>query len=119
MPELPEVEYASRVLRAAVVGRTIGKVTVLHPSQRRQLPPRDVARLVGTTISTVERRGKHQLIGLSSGDTLVVHFRMTGDWLVDSITDDVPRFARVVVELTDGSKNEEREPDALYEWRPA
>ena len=25
----------------------------------------------------------------------------------------------VVVELTDGSGNEEREPDALYEWRPA
>jgi putative acetyltransferase len=24
-----------------------------------------------------------------------------------------------VVELTDGSGNEEREPDALYEWRPA
>ena len=24
-----------------------------------------------------------------------------------------------VVELTDGSRNEEREPDALYEWRPA
>src|SRR5690348_15984865 len=24
----------------------------------------------------------------------------------------------VVVELTDGSGNEEREPDALYEWRP-
>jgi GNAT superfamily N-acetyltransferase len=24
-----------------------------------------------------------------------------------------------VVELTDGSRNEEREPDALYEWVPA
>ena len=113
MPELPEVEYASRVLRAAVVGRTIGNVTVLHPSQRRQLPPRDVARLVGTTISTVERRGKHQLIGLSSGDTLVVHFRMTGDWLVDSITDDVPRFARVVVELADGVRVSLVDPRAL------
>jgi hypothetical protein len=24
-----------------------------------------------------------------------------------------------VVELTDGSRNEEREPDALYEWLPS
>jgi hypothetical protein len=24
-----------------------------------------------------------------------------------------------VVELTDGSRNEEREPDALYEWIPS
>jgi GNAT superfamily N-acetyltransferase len=29
------------------------------------------------------------------------------------------RHALVLVELTDGAGNEEREPDALYEWRPA
>jgi formamidopyrimidine-DNA glycosylase len=113
MPELPEVEYASRVLRAAVVGRAISRVTVLHPSQRRQLPPRDIARLVGTTITSVARRGKHQLIGLSSGDTLVVHFRMTGDWLVDTVANEVPRFARVVVELTDGARVSLVDPRAL------
>ena len=28
------------------------------------------------------------------------------------------RHGAVVIELTDGSGNEEREPDALYEWRP-
>jgi GNAT superfamily N-acetyltransferase len=28
------------------------------------------------------------------------------------------RHGAVAVELTDGSGNEEREPDALYEWRP-
>ena len=28
------------------------------------------------------------------------------------------RHGAVVIELTDGSENEEREPDALYEWRP-
>jgi ribosomal protein S18 acetylase RimI-like enzyme len=29
------------------------------------------------------------------------------------------RYGFRVVRLTDGSANEEREPDALYEWRPA
>jgi len=29
------------------------------------------------------------------------------------------RHGLFVVELTDGAGNEEREPDALYEWRPA
>jgi GNAT superfamily N-acetyltransferase len=29
------------------------------------------------------------------------------------------RHGLVLVELTDGAGNEEREPDALYEWRPA
>jgi formamidopyrimidine-DNA glycosylase len=113
MPELPEVEYASRVLRAAVVGKTIGDVRVLHPSQRRQLPPRQIARLRGATITSVERRGKHQLVTLSSGDTLVVHFRMTGDWLVDDASADVPRYARVVLELTDGARVSLVDPRAL------
>lgn len=113
MPELPEVEYASRVLRAAVVGKTIRDVKVLHPAQRRRLPPRDVARLRGAVIRSVERRGKHQLIGLSSGDALVVHFRMTGDWLVDDVSAPVPRFARVVVELASGVRVSLVDPRAL------
>jgi len=99
MPELPEVEYAAHVLRAAVIGRTIRNVRVLHPAQRRRLPSRDVARVRGAQITTVERRGKHQLISLSTGDTLLVHFRMTGDWRVHRARDDAPRYARVVLEL--------------------
>ena len=64
MPELPEVEYAASVLRDAVVGKTVRMVKVLHAAQRRRLPPRDVARLTGVSITGVERRGKHQLIAL-------------------------------------------------------
>jgi formamidopyrimidine-DNA glycosylase len=113
MPELPEVEHASRLLRAAVLGKTIGDVKVLHPSQRRRLPPRDIARLRGAEVTRVERRGKHQLVGLSSGETLVVHFRMTGDWLVDAVSSVDPRHARVVIELTDGVRVSLIDPRAL------
>lgn len=104
MPELPEVEYASRLLREAVVGKTVREVRVLHPSHRRRLPPRHVARLLGASISRVDRRGKHQIIDLSTGDTLLVHFRMNGDWLIDDVTAPVARFARVIIELTDGTR---------------
>jgi hypothetical protein len=72
MPELPEVEYASRVLRKAVVGKALRDVRALHRAQRRGLPPRHVARLRGATIPGVERRGKHQLIELSTGEVAVV-----------------------------------------------
>lgn len=58
----------------------------------------------GKRIETIERRGKHQLIGLDSGDTLVVHFRMNGDWKMGSTSDDLDRFARAVIELTDGTR---------------
>ena len=113
MPELPEVEYASRVLRKAVVGRTVRDIKVLHPAQRRGLPPRDVARVRGTVITGVERRGKHQLLALSSGDTLVVHFRMTGDWLVGTSDTDAPKFARVAIDLDDGRRISLVDPRAL------
>ena len=113
MPELPEVEYASRILRQAVLGRTIRDARVLHRAQRRHLPPRAIARLRGARITGVERRGKHQLITLSSGDTLVVHFRMTGDWLVSDTAAVVPKFTRVVLELDDGTRVSLIDPRAL------
>src|SRR5689334_3497377 len=113
MPELPEVEYASRVLRDAVAGKTVSDARVLHRAQRRHLPPRTLARLRGARITGVERRGKHQLLTLSSGDTLVVHFRMTGDWEVTDVGVSVPRFARVVFDLDDGVRVSLVDPRAL------
>lgn len=113
MPELPEVEHAARVLRAAVVGRTVRGVRVLHRSQRRLLPPRAIARVRGADITGVERRGKHQVLSLSTGDTLVVHFRMTGDWLVDEVASPVAKYARVVLELDDGARVSLVDPRAL------
>jgi len=113
MPELPEVEHASRVVRKAIVGRTLAAVRVLHRSQRRTFPPRDVARAKGATVVRVERRGKHQLFELSTGALLVVHFRMTGDWAIGRSSDPVPRFARVVFDLDDGSRVSLEDPRAL------
>jgi len=113
MPELPEVEFASRVLRKAVVGRTVRRVRALHRSQRRGLPPRHLARLRGATIIGVERRGKHQLLALSTGDTLVVHFRMTGDWLVDTTAASLEPYARVVIDLDDDTRVSLVDPRAL------
>lgn len=113
MPELPEVEHAVRILRAAVVGKTVRDARALHRAQRRHLGARVVARLRGARIESVERRGKHQLLSLSSGDTLVVHFRMTGDWLVDDVADPVAKYARVVIELDDGTRISLVDPRAL------
>jgi formamidopyrimidine-DNA glycosylase len=113
MPELPEVEHASRVVRKVIVGRTLTDVRVLHRAQRKGLPPRDVARVKGATVVSVERRGKHQLLELSTGAVLVVHFRMTGDWEIGRSADPVPRFARVVFDLDDGSRVSLDDPRAL------
>jgi formamidopyrimidine-DNA glycosylase len=104
MPELPEVEAAAVALRAAAVGKSIVRVRRLHASHRRQLGVRAAKRLIGDVITGVERRGKHQLIRLASGGTLVVHFRMTGDWEIGRVSEATPRFARVLIDLSDGTR---------------
>ena len=113
MPELPEVEYASQLLRPAVVGKGIDRVRVLHAAHRRRLSARVARALVGLHITAVERRGKHQIIRLSDDSTAHVHFRMTGDWVIDRAGDAVPKYARVVIDLDDGSRVSLVDPRAL------
>ncbi len=119
MPELPEVEYAVRIVRRAVAGRTITSATALHPSQRRALPDEAARSLVGERIAAVDRRGKHQLLRLTSGRTLHVHFRMTGDWQVlapsspRSPDAERPRHPRFELVFDDGSRLILDDPRAL------
>jgi formamidopyrimidine-DNA glycosylase len=104
LPELPEVERAARALSRAALGKTIASVRAIHPSLRKKLPPARARAATGRRIEQIERRGKHQLLHLDSGDTLVVHFRMNGDWEIGTTRDELDRFARAVIELTDGTR---------------
>ena len=66
------------MLRAALVGqRVIGARAQAGPGLRR-VP--DLSRVVGATITSVEARGKHLLIGFDNGLTLRSHMRMQGSW---------------------------------------
>ena len=104
MPELPEVEKAARQLERAALGKTIASVRAIHPALKRKLSPSQSRAAKGKRIEKIERRGKHQLVHLDNGDTLVVHFRMNGDWEVGTTADELDRFARAVIELTDGTR---------------
>src|SRR3954471_4258621 len=104
MPELPEVERAARALSRAALGKTIASVRAIHPSLKKKFPAARSRTVKGKRIASIERRGKHQLLHLDSGDTLVVHFRMNGDWEIGTIDDELDRFARAVIELTDGTR---------------
>jgi formamidopyrimidine-DNA glycosylase len=113
VPELPEVESATRRLRDAIVGKTIARVDILHPSLRRRVSRPRLRSLGGATVQRIERRGKHQLIVLDDGRVLHAHFRMTGDWHLDHVADELPRFARAVLSFDDGSRVVLDDPRAL------
>ena len=104
MPELPEVERAARRLSRAALGKTIASVKAIHPALKRKLSPAQSRSVRCRRIDRVERRGKHQLLHLDNGDTLIVHFTMNGDWGIGTTEEDLDRFARAVIELTDGTR---------------
>jgi len=104
MPELPEVERAARRLGRAAIGKTIASVKAIHPALKRNLSPTQARSVRGRKVERIERRGKHQLLHLDNGDTLVVHFRMNGDWEIGTTEEDLDRFARAVIDLTDGTR---------------
>ena len=96
-----------------MVGRVIRSARLLHPGLRKRLPARRLRAIVGRRVDRVERRGKHQLIILDDERTLHVHFRMAGDWHVDSPDAPVPKYARAVIEMSDDTRVSLIDPRAL------
>lgn len=83
MPELPEVEYTARQLRASVVGATIREAQVFWDRTiGRPALPDFLAEIAGLQIEGIRRRGKFLLVDLSGDQLLSVHRRMSGNFLL-------------------------------------
>lgn len=118
MPELPEVETVRRGLQELIVKKTISGSTVYDSPKSFPNPPDEITQfLYGATITAIHRRAKLLLIELSSGYSLLVHLKMTGQLVyrgeqafgaghpTDSLIGELPdRSTRVAIEFTDGAK---------------
>src|SRR5260370_8646072 len=83
MPELPEVEYTARQLRAAIVGATIQDAQVFWERTVGYPELSDfLAEIAGRSILGVRRRGKYLILDLSGELILTIHRRMTGNLLL-------------------------------------
>ena len=84
--ELPEVEVMRRDLEKDVVGRRIKTAEVKSSRKamrviRRHGKRKDfTSRLEGHKLTKIERRGKYILVHLDSGDVVVTHFGMSGQF---------------------------------------
>ena len=107
MPELPEVETIRRQLAPRVAGRTITEAEVFDPLWCAPRDPADVERdLRGERITSLGRRGKYLVLELDGERFLVMHLRMTGNFLWVPESDDVAGRAhlRVRLVLDDGNR---------------
>ena len=82
MPELPEVETVVSQLGQKIVGKKI--VKVWSDWKRKILPSYAVfgKKIQGATVIGVRRFGKHIVIDLNNGYSIVAHLKMTGHFLV-------------------------------------
>jgi formamidopyrimidine-DNA glycosylase len=99
MPELPEVETIKRELEKVVLGKKIIGVIVNHPKVIRQ-PKKDdfVKGLSGNAIKNILRKGKLLILELSSGKSLAIHLKMTGQLIYPGNG----KTSRVSFKLSDG-----------------
>jgi formamidopyrimidine-DNA glycosylase len=107
VPELPEVEVVRRGLERWLLGAGITQVDIRHErSVRRHLPgPQDlVARLCGTRVREVARRGKFLWLVLDSGEALVAHLGMSGQLLLQPGTAAEESHLRVRLHLVDAGE---------------
>jgi formamidopyrimidine-DNA glycosylase len=86
VPELPEVEAVVHALRDdGLVGARLKGLTVLRSGVLSPQSAEEVAdRTVNQSVVAVRRRAKSILVDLSSGETIHVHLRMTGDLRIEA-----------------------------------
>ena len=113
MPELPEVETIKRDLAPSIVGRSFVAVTLNWPKTVQIPSPQAFSRsLIGKGIKQIDRRGKYLIFRLSSGEALILHFRMSGSLLLGSPGEPDP-YTRTIFHLDDGSRLYFRDPRKL------
>ncbi|OQY35130.1 MAG: formamidopyrimidine-DNA glycosylase [Chloroflexota bacterium] len=108
MPELPEVEFFRHCLSQGrdnsppILRENIREAELLWKGALAAPSPDEfLARVQGQTVERIGRRGKYLLIHLSE-DTLVLHFRMSGEVVVEAQTEPVAKHCRLMLNFDDG-----------------
>ena len=110
MPELPEVEIASRQLRAWAKGRRVVSAKAERSRVIRGQSPQRFAQLAGHRLQDVDRSGKWMLLRFDGGEGLLSHLGMTGKWIRRERAAASPSHVRASLELDDGHVLDYRDP---------
>jgi formamidopyrimidine-DNA glycosylase len=82
MPELPEVETARRLTDTHLRGRTVSRIDLRLPKVLRDSPLPDPTVLHGATVEGARRRAKVMAIDFSNDLSLMIHFKLAGQWAI-------------------------------------
>lgn len=96
MPEFPEMEHYRVLLEPRVLNRPITQVMVNREKTVNVAAGDFIRQVAGTCILHVQRRAKHLIFGLDSGQSLLLHL-MLGGWLYYGSADDTPLHSSQVI----------------------
>ena len=110
MPELPEVEVATRQLRSWLLGRRVVKARAAKSRVIRPQDPRRFGALAGHALQGIERRGKWMMLDFDGSESLISHLGMTGKWIRRHEDEAPPSHVRASLLLDDGNAVDYRDP---------
>lgn len=109
VPELPEVEITARRLDLALRGAAIESARAPGINALKTFDP-PLTALEGTTVDAVRRRGKHLVLDVDAGFSVLVHLMSAGRLqLFDKPAGPRDRTSRLLVGLADGRELRLRE----------
>jgi formamidopyrimidine-DNA glycosylase len=110
MPELPEVEIASRQLRSWLKGRRVVSARAEKSRVIRGQGPQRFASLAGHRFKEIERLGKWMVLVFDGEEALLSHLGMTGKWIRRAADKPGPSHVRATLTLDDGNAIDYRDP---------
>ncbi|MEA1963714.1 MAG: DNA-formamidopyrimidine glycosylase [Candidatus Aerophobetes bacterium] len=104
MPELPEVETIRRDLKEKVKGKKVKRVVVVNDKCIKMPDSREfISGIEGRFFQQINRRGKYLIIGLDSGDNLVIHLKLTGR-LIYSLREKKLNYSKIIFVFYDSTQ---------------
>ncbi|WP_048801702.1 bifunctional DNA-formamidopyrimidine glycosylase/DNA-(apurinic or apyrimidinic site) lyase [Leuconostoc citreum] len=101
MPELPEVETVRRGLKKLIIGGHIVQVKLPYPKVISGDSNAFITGVMNASFTAIDRRGKHLLLRLSNGHTIVSHLRMEGQYSVEPREATPHKHTEIIFELSD------------------
>lgn len=104
MPELPEVETVVRVLRKTWPLFPIEKIEVFHEKMIDPSFAMLKQKLINSTLSEIQRIGKHIIFIFNNDTAIISHLRMEGKYFLLQPGEALPRFARLVIHFSNNQR---------------
>lgn len=100
-----------RELRPQLSGKRVVQGSVTWPRIIARPDPTLFVELIrGRRFDSFDRRGKYMLLGLDSGESLIIHLRMTGEVRVHPAEIEADKHTHLLLELDSGERLHYRDP---------